>query len=40
MARAPEDIIEKEREREAELVDEIARLSASRTRIGELSAAT
>ena len=36
----PEDIIEKEREREAELVDEIARLSASRTRIGELASAT
>jgi valyl-tRNA synthetase len=38
VARAPEDIIEKEREREAELVDEIARLSASRARIAEISA--
>ena len=38
VARAPEDIIEKEREREAELIDEVARLSASRARIAALSA--
>ncbi|MCK6576128.1 valine--tRNA ligase [Myxococcota bacterium] len=38
VARAPEEIIEKERDREAELVDEIARLTASRARIAEISA--
>jgi valyl-tRNA synthetase len=38
VARAPEEIIEKERDREAELVDEIARLTASRARLAEISA--
>ena len=38
VANAPEEIIEKERERETELVDEIARLTASRHRIAEIAA--
>ena len=37
VANAPEEIIEKEREREAELLDELARLGAARTRISEIA---
>ena len=36
VARAPEEVVETEREREAQMVDDLVRLRASRVRIAEI----